>query len=90
MMLPDPAIGIDQIVSRPRVVVECIPDRVGVVERDRIFDAEIGDSFLDVGGVLLEGEFGGVYADDDEAAVAIFLRGPLSGSGSVLGLRGLP
>ena len=90
MMLSNLAIGIDQVVSRPCIVVERIPDRIGVVERDRIFDAEIGDSFLDVGGVLLEGEFGGVYADDDEAAVAIFLRGPLSGSGSVLALRGLP
>src|SRR5262245_11608423 len=74
MMLPDLAIGIDQVVSRPRVVVERIPNRVGVVERDRIFDAETGYRFLDVGGVLLEGEFGGVHANYDEAAVAIFLR----------------
>ena len=73
MMVADAALGVDEIVRRPILIVEGAPDRVVVVDRDGIGDLQIGDRLLHVVDALLEGEFGRVHADHDEALVLVLL-----------------
>ena len=57
---PDPALGIDQVVRRPVLVVVGGPGGGVVVLGDRIGEAVVADRPLDVGGLLLERELGRV------------------------------
>src|SRR5258706_2656056 len=43
MMVPDTALRIDEIERRPILVLEGAPDRVVVVDRDRVIDAHVFD-----------------------------------------------
>src|SRR5829696_1214818 len=69
----DPAFGVADVDRRPVVVVECAPDAVVAVERDRVVDPHVGRGPADVVDVSLERELGRVHADDDEALVAVLL-----------------
>ena len=73
MVVADVALGIDEIMRRPVLVVEGAPDRIVVVDRDRIVDLEIGDGLAHVVDVLLEGELRRVHADHDQALVLVLL-----------------
>src|SRR5262245_38494397 len=64
---------VDEIQSRPSVVLERAPNRVFVVDRDGILDTHRLHRATDVLGVLLELELRRVHADYDEPLVAILL-----------------
>ena len=68
--VPDVALGVDEVVGRPVLVVVGVPGPVVVVDGDRVVDAEGGGLRPDVGDDVLEGELRRVDADDDEAVVA--------------------
>ncbi len=74
-MEADPPLDIRDVHGRPEVIRECAPDRVVVVERDRVLDAEGTRLRDDVVEVPLEAEFGRVDAHDRQAGVRVF-RGP--------------
>src|SRR5438132_10593917 len=54
MMMANTALGIDEVMRRPIFVVEGAPDRIVVVDRQRIADLEIGNSVAQVAHILLE------------------------------------
>ena len=58
--------GIDEVMRRPVLVVESLPDRVVVVERHRVAHAEVSDGPAHVAEVLFKGEFRRMHADDHE------------------------
>jgi len=58
--------GVDEIVGGLIVIVEGAPERIVVVERDRIGNAELPDRPAYIFGIALEREFGRMDADDDE------------------------
>ena len=60
-----------QIVGRPVLVLELVPNRHVVVERHRIVDAQLLHRAGDIGMVLLEVELRGVDADHDETVLAV-------------------
>ena len=74
-MVADLALGVDEVEGRPVVVVEGSPDRVVVVDRDRVVDPQLLDGAADVVEVVLDVEFGGVDADDHQSLVGV-LVGP--------------
>src|ERR1700729_4349349 len=47
-VVADLALGVDEIIRRPIFIVERAPDRIIVVDRDRIVDLELGDGLFDV------------------------------------------
>jgi hypothetical protein len=51
------AFGVDEIVSRPIFIVEGAPDRIIIVDCNRIVDLQLGYGLLDVADILFEGEF---------------------------------
>jgi hypothetical protein len=51
---------IDEVVRRPVLVVEALPDRIVVIERHRIGDSQLRDGPAHIPQVLLEGKFGSV------------------------------
>jgi hypothetical protein len=53
------------------VVVEGTPDRIVVVDRDRVLDPQLPHGPADVVRVLLEHELGGVHADDHQSLTGI-------------------
>ena len=67
----DPPLGVDEVLGRPVLVAVGVPGRQVVVLGDRVVDAVALDRFLDVAGVLLEGELGRVDADDRQAVLAV-------------------
>ena len=62
-VMPDPSFGIDEVERRPVVIPERLPDRVVVVDRDRICP-RVSRSASDVLEVVLERELGCVHADE--------------------------
>ena len=64
---------IEEVVGGPVIVLERGPDDEIVVERDRIFDPEVGDGFADIVGTALERELRRVDADYDQAVVFVGL-----------------
>ena len=68
-MVPDLPLGVDDVESRPVSVVEGLPDRVVVVDRDRIVDPHLLHGPADVVEVVLERELGRVHADHDQAVI---------------------
>ncbi len=65
------ALGVDQVVRRPVMVLEALPQLGVIIDGHRIGDAEILDRLAHIGRVALEGELGGVDANDDEPLAAI-------------------
>src|SRR4051794_28340272 len=65
------AVATVEVVGRPVLVGEGVPDRHVVVEGHRVVDAELLDGASHVGVVLLEVELRGVDADDHQAVPAI-------------------
>ena len=73
MVVANAALGVDEIVGRPVLVLEGAPDGEIIVHGDRIVDAQAAHRVADVGLGLLEGELGRVDADDDQALVLVLL-----------------
>ena len=65
---------VDEVERRPVVVVEGAPDRVVVVDRDRVVDRSLLDRPPHAVDVVLERELRRVDADDDQPVVAVGLR----------------
>ena len=70
-MKADPALGVRDVDRRPVVVRERVPDRVVVVDRDRVFDAQGVGFGGHVVEVVLEAELGRVGADDGQAVIRV-------------------
>ena len=62
VVMPDASLDVGEVESGPVVVGERAPDRVFVIERDRVVDRHVLHGPADVPGVVLEGELGGVHA----------------------------
>ena len=58
------ALGVDQVLGRPVLVVVGVPRSVVVVDGDRVVDAERLGLRLDVADDVFEGELRRVHADD--------------------------
>ena len=72
VVVADLPLCIDQVLCRPIAVLERTPDLVVIVDCNRITDLELLDRLFDVVDLLLEGEFRGVYTDDDQALILVF------------------
>ena len=72
MVVADEAVLVDQVFMRPVAVAEGAPRRVIVVLYYRIADAMLGHSRNHIVIFLLEREFRGMHADDDQSFVPIF------------------
>ncbi|MCY1401498.1 hypothetical protein D9M71_166180 [compost metagenome] len=72
--MADASVGVDEVVRRPVLVVEGAPDRVVVVDGDRIVDAELAHRLGHIAYIALEGEFRRVHADHHQPLVAVFVR----------------
>jgi hypothetical protein len=66
VMLANLPTRIDEVKGRPILILECPPDRIVVVDRDRILDPHLPHGSTNVVDVLFESEFGCVHADHDE------------------------
>jgi hypothetical protein len=73
LMMADLSRGVDEVEGRPVVVVEGAPDRVVVVNRDRVADPQVLDGSADVVQIVLDVELGGVHADHDQPVIPVFL-----------------
>ena len=62
VVMPDASLDVGEVESGPVVVGERTPDRVFVIERDRVVDRHVLHGPADVPGVVLEGELGGMHA----------------------------
>ena len=83
MLVAKAPIAVDQVERRPVVVVERAPDRVLVVEHDRVLDPHLLHRPAHPLELALEGELGGVRADDHQPAVAVGAHpGPDVGKGA--------
>ena len=65
---------IDEVMGRPVLIVECVPDGVVAVERNGIRDGKLLHGLLHIGQLLLKVELRRVDADDHQAAVLVLLR----------------
>jgi hypothetical protein len=72
-MMPNPPLGIDEVQGRPVSVAEGIPDRVVVVDHDRIVDPQVLGGSADVVEVVLDVELRGVDAEHDQPLVLVVL-----------------
>src|SRR3546814_2666559 len=66
--MADPAMGVDEIQSRPGDITEGAPDAEIIVDRHRIMPAEMAQRLLHIAGILPEGEFRRMHADHHQAA----------------------
>src|ERR1700730_12922574 len=73
MAMADAPFRIDEIGSWPIFVAERFPDRIIIVDDDRIVDFQTSDDLANIADIPLEREFGRMYADDDETIVPVFL-----------------
>src|SRR5208282_3000169 len=73
LVLPDTAFRIDEIMRRPILIVKSSPDRIVIVDRDRIADLQIGHGLLHIVDVLLVGELRSMHADHHKTLVFVFL-----------------
>ena len=69
MVVADFSGCINEVVGWPKLVAECLPDAVFIVESNRVGDVQFLDRAAHVIRVLFEGELGGINANDDEATV---------------------
>ena len=73
LMMSDMPLRIDEIEGRPITVVESTPNRIVVIDRNRIIDPHILRSSTNVIDISLEYELGRVYADHDQSFILVFL-----------------
>jgi hypothetical protein len=66
----DPAVGVDEVERRPGVDGERVPDRVVVVDPDRIVDRSLGGRLPHAVDVALERELRRVDSDDGQAVLS--------------------
>src|SRR5262245_21365725 len=71
VVLTNASPDVDEIESRPVLVVEGAPDCVVVVDRDWVLDSHLPHGTTDVVDVLLESELRCVHPDHDEAFVVL-------------------
>jgi hypothetical protein len=81
-MVPDPTLGIDEVEGRPVAVAEGIPDRIVVVDHDRIVDPKVLDGPPDILQVAFDVELGRVHAEHDQPVALVFL-GPRADVGKL-------
>ena len=74
VLVADHAVRVDEVERRPVVVVEGAPDRIVVVDRDRVVDLSLLRRLLHAVDLLLEGELRRVDADHDQPVVPVGLR----------------
>ena len=74
LLVADDPLRVDEVQRRPVVIGERAPDRVVVVDRDRIVDRSRLDRVAYAIDVMLEGELRRVDADHDQPVVSICLR----------------
>src|SRR4051794_9454441 len=77
VLVADDAVPIDEVERRPIAVGERAPDLVVIVGRDGVADGSVPRRLLDAVEIVLEGELGGVYSNDDQPVVAV---GPRPGA----------
>jgi very-short-patch-repair endonuclease len=65
------ALAVDEVLGRPVAVRVGLPDRIVVVEHDRVRQPLLRDGAADVLRVVGEGELRRVHADDHQAEVAV-------------------
>src|SRR6185312_1585683 len=70
----DDPLAVDEVLRGPVVIVEGAPDRVVVVDRDRVGDLPLGDVRSHQVDVVLERELRGVDADHHEPVVPVGVR----------------
>jgi hypothetical protein len=70
-MMPNLPLRVDEVQGWPVSVGEGIPDRVVVVDRDRIVDPQVGGGSAEVVEVVLDVELGRMDADDHQAVVLV-------------------
>src|SRR4051812_13104091 len=73
--MPNSARGVDEVERGPVLIFESIPDRVVVVDRNRVRDVQFPCEALHAGFIVLEAKLRRVHADCDEPRLAI-LGGP--------------
>src|SRR5215469_16408401 len=74
MVMPNATLRIDEIQSRPVLVLERTPYRVVAVDSDGKGDADLLDRVAHVAEVLLERKFRRVHADHHQFLVLVFVR----------------
>ena len=74
VLIADDATHVDEVEGRPEVVGERAPDRVVVVDRDRVVDRSIHGRVADEFDVVLEGELRRVDSDHDQPVLSVRLR----------------
>jgi len=74
VVVPDDAVGVDEVERRPVVVGEGAPDRVVVVLRDRVVDVPHLHRLPHEVEVMLERELRRVDPDDDQPVVSVPAR----------------
>ncbi len=74
VMVADAPLDIDEVMRRPKLVVERLPDGQVVVLRHRIGDAQVGDCPADIGLGFFEGEFRRVHADHHQPVILVLFR----------------
>jgi hypothetical protein len=70
-MVPELPLRVDEVEGRPVSVAEGIPDRVVVVDRDRIVDPQVSGGSAEVVEVVLDVELGRMDADHHQAVVLV-------------------
>ena len=68
------AMYVNEIVSRPRIVVERTPNVVVVVHRNRMGNTKLSNRLPNIRRVLLEGELWCVDSDNHQSAGLVLLR----------------
>ncbi len=73
VMMSNTPLRIDEIEGRPIVVRESPPDRIVVIDRDRILDPHVLRGPANVLDVVLKCELRRVHADHDQSVIPVFL-----------------
>jgi hypothetical protein len=73
MMVADDAVGVDEVDRRPVSVVEGPPDRVVVIDGDRVVDPSLLDRLTHQVDLVLEGELRRVDSDHDQPILSVRL-----------------
>jgi hypothetical protein len=71
VVVADHALRVHEVERRPRTVGEAVPDRVGVVDSDRIVDRSLIDRPAHAVDVVLERELRRMDAEDDQTVVPV-------------------
>ena len=74
VVMSNPAHRVNEVQSWPVMVRERVPNRIVVVDRDRIGHVHLRRRLLNVVDVVLEAELGGVHPDYDQTLILVFFR----------------